>query len=218
MQLSVFVIGGYGVPTDIMTDQNYQRYLGFCFNQIFDYSQSHPGLLTVILTGGPTDLQPPYRRTEAGEMKRWFLLQLRTLPLIERRRWHFIVLAKGLSALENILAVQQQLGKKIPTTIFCEYTRRWRLSRLAKAIFSRPIVVTGVDFDLSPRRYIPGKDIIKKEQVELKRELSIRRDVQMLKMYRQEKTDRLAQLRQTTPKQRPLLFVREYYQRPAVKR
>lgn len=218
MQSSTFVIGGYGVPADVMTDRNYQRYLGFCFNQIFDYSQSRSGLLTVILTGGPTDLQPPYRRTEAGEMKRWFSMQLRTLPLFERRRWHFIILAKGLSALENILAVQRQLGKKIPAIIFCEYTRQWRLNRLAKAIFNRPIAVTGVDFDLSPRRYIPAKDIIKKEQAELKRELSIRRDLQMQKMYRQEKADRLTQLKQTMPKQRPSFFVREYYQRPLTKR
>lgn len=213
MRLSVFVIGGYGIPTDIMTDRNYQRYLGFCFNQIFDYSQAHSGLLTVILAGGPTDLQPPYHRTEAGEMKRWFKAQLRILSVVERRRWNFIVLARGLSALENLLAVQQQLGKKIPATIFCESTRQWRLSQLAKSIFGRPVLVTGVDFDLSPRRYIQKKDILEKERADLKKELSLCNDVAGLQVYRQEKQDRLAKLRQTEPARRSSFFVREYYQR-----
>jgi len=68
----VFIVMGYGVPQDIMADGNYAVYLRNVFNHIYDEASRRKVEPIIIFSGGKTDLFKPYKRTEAGEMIKFF--------------------------------------------------------------------------------------------------------------------------------------------------
>lgn len=182
------IINGYGVPTDITTDLNYNSYLGQIFNYLWERHHDQP--LTIILTGGRTDLTPPYRRTEAGEMARWFRPRIKQRKL---KNWKILTLASGISAVDNILALQKIISTSQAIYI-CEYTRRPKMTRLVRAAFGTHVKLLAIDFDTSPTRY-DTKQRKKLEREDLTYSLRALRD----STYRQKLTaankERLRRLR-----------------------
>lgn len=158
-----FIIVGYGIPKDILQDQNYDVYLRTAFNKIFDHC-AHGGdwSPTIIFSGGKTDMWKPYRRVEAREMMRAFKLLMQR-PVVKQytKAWKLIPEMKSLSTLDNFLYVKELFdqGKiRVKTIgIFCEQTRELRLRSLAKKFF-KGAKVYPVDFDQSANRYLdPAK-------------------------------------------------------------
>jgi len=186
--MKIFSIFGYGVPKDIMKDENYNRYLSYCFNKIFDLARGEKAV--VIFSGGPTDCYPPYRRTEAGEMKKLFVsLMKRKFVKLETRNWKLVTEKKSsISTLENILYSNEYLKqKKIDgrICIFCELTREKRIKTLCRKVFGKCLMgVISIDFDLSLNRYLDSKFIAQKERRVLNWELKALRDKKSFTEYR----------------------------------
>lgn len=169
----IFSIFGYGVPKNIMKDDNYRRYLSIAFNQIFDAAAGEKA--GILLCGGPTDCFKPYKRTEAGEMVKLFKsLAGRSEVKKQTKKWKYILLAKTVCGLENILYTVGYLKKnkikKAEVVIFCEQTRSPRISRLVsygqkhdKLLRGVKFVITPIDFDLSSNRYLDKEFILKRE-------------------------------------------------------
>lgn len=68
-----FLIPGYGVPKNILKDENYNFYLKIILNAIFDLTVKKKQEKSVIIfSGGKTDCYRPYKRTEADEMIKLF--------------------------------------------------------------------------------------------------------------------------------------------------
>lgn len=175
---SVFAIFGYGVPRDMRRDENYGRYLALVFNAVFDAVQKHRDARPVIVfSGGSTDCAPPFKRTEAEVMRRAFKkLMGRTSVANACRGWRLIVERQSISTLENLLhlrtTLQEHRLRYGRITIFCEYTRRYRLRVLAPKIFSGHVIrVVPIDFDQSANRYRPLNFLRHKERAELRHSL-----------------------------------------------
>lgn len=151
-----YFIFGYGVPKDITTDSNYSRYLS---EVVANIEQDNT---TVVCVGGPTDLHPPYNRTEAEVMQAY----LQAKSLLSKK------LDQGISTIENLLAVKEYLTQhqQKEATIFCEWTRKERIAELAQKILNIKINVVGIDFDQSPRRSQAADSLQEKEQALLKLE------------------------------------------------
>lgn len=154
-----FIILGYGIPKDILQDQNYDFYLRTAFNKIFDAcAQSGDWSPMIVFSGGRTDMWKPYRRIEAKEMIRAFKLLMQR-PAVKQytKTWKLVPEMKSLSTLDNFLYVKELLdqGKLQAKTmgIFCEQTRVLRLKSLAKKFF-KDAKVYPVDFDQSANRYL----------------------------------------------------------------
>lgn len=168
----IYLILGYGVPKDIFQDFEYRAYLAAAFNRIFeDARSSKEGSICVIFSGGRTDMFKPYRRSEAGEMRRYFdFLAKRECVKSDARKWQLIAEAAALSSMENLINSKKLIetkelkGRHI--TIFCEYTRRNRIRKLARLIFGPGygIEVFPVDFSISANRYLPADYIRNKER------------------------------------------------------
>jgi len=207
---TIFYLQGYGVPKNILTDENYNRYLNFCFNYIYDYVLRHKvAMPLIVFSGGATDLFKPYKRTEAGEMARLFK-KLVSRPDVRKEtvNWAYQGI-NSLSAVEGLLVSQKLVGSS-DLVIFCEKTRETRMLYLAKKIFSASIKVEGVDFDSSSRRYLDLDVIDKKERKDLEKELKIIKNPKLLLGYRQEKLKRLKTLRQNPSKDISKFFLEEY--------
>jgi len=110
----------------------------------------------------------PYRRAEATEIARFYNELLKNLPK-SQRIWRMYSEKKSLSTLENLLFVKDLLKKQKVTasdiTIFCESTRKHRVSVLAKRLFGKrkALHVVPIDFDTSPNRYL-GADFFNKKE------------------------------------------------------
>lgn len=179
--MKIFSIFGYGVPKNILKDENYNRYLSFCFNKIFDLSRGEKAV--IIFSGGPTDCYRPYKRTEAGEIKKLFTsLMERKFVKSETRNWKLVVENKPISGLENILFTVGYLKKnnikKAEVYVFCEITREKRIkillskgNREDKKLKNIKFIIIPVDFDLSSNRYLNGEFLEKKERKILQAEL-----------------------------------------------
>lgn len=148
IQMHFAAINGYGVPQDIFSDPSYHSYLGQVFNYLWDRYAKTP--VTIICAGGPTDMVKPYKRTEAGEMARWFLPRIRAARI--SRRWKVMKAPDGLNVLDNMLAVHGLVGGNT-LNYFCEVTRVKKTEALGRAIFGRRIRIVPIDFDTSPPRY-----------------------------------------------------------------
>jgi hypothetical protein len=142
------IVNGYGVPKNIRTDKSYHSYLGQTLNYLWDRYRNDT--LTIILAGGPTDMYRPYRRTEAGEMLRWFRPRLRSLHL--EKQWKVRTLTSGLSALDNLLAAKKSI-KSGSVLYVCERTRESKSRVLVRKIFGANAKVMSIDFDTSRPRY-----------------------------------------------------------------
>ncbi len=153
-QTFVALVCGYGVPKDIFTDQNYSSYLTSCFNTLFEKFSETTG--TIVFSGGRTDLFPPYRRTEAREMKRWFTRQLAIARKESGTRlpWKFTLDTHALTSVENILNFRPYVSQQVKVIIFGEQTRAHRLRKFFRAAFpDQRFTLVPIDFDASKNRY-----------------------------------------------------------------
>lgn len=194
----VFLVFGYGVPKDILHDEQYRFYLSVVFNTIYEMVTKQNCADPVILcSGGPTDMFPPYKRTEAEEMIR-LLKHFAERPFLKERtaQWTFIPETHALSTLENMLNCQAIMEKEqlqdAQVTIFCEYTRQDRIQTVAKNVLQQHVAIVPIDFDVSENRYLDPAFIAKKEEAELKHSLWALKNPENLKKHHalfQEKID-----------------------------
>lgn len=157
----VAVINGYGVPKDIFSDLSYHAYLVQILNYLFDRYRTNA--VTIVPCGGPTDFFPPYRRTEGGEMAKWFNASIRKLGLA--RHWKVKPETSGLTAVDNLLACRK-FAKAGRILYFCEKTREVKMRRGAREVFGKRATVIGIEFDGSPPRYqVPGRRETEREDL-----------------------------------------------------
>lgn len=180
----LFAIFGYGVPRNIMKDENYSRYLSFCFNKIYDLADSDS---IIVFSGGLTDCHPPYQRTEAEEMKRLFEnLRKRKFVKEKTRNWKLKAERRSISSLENVLYLSDYLQKNkinhAEVYVFCETTRGKRIKAFFRVVHGEnkhlkqtKFMVMSVDFDLSLNRYLDRKFLEEKERKTLLAELKAMR-------------------------------------------
>lgn len=189
---TIAVINGYGIPRDIRTDCSYHAYLVQVVNWLWERHRDHG--LTVVPCGGKTDMRPPYRRTEAGEMARWLQPHIRALGL--STRWKISPIATELTALENMLTVAKRFSKG-PIVYFCEWTRLKKMRALAKRIFGKRCLVVGIEFDGSAPRYdLDGRRALERE--DLRYSLAALKDPTWRRMLRAAAVEKIRVLR-TTP-------------------
>ena len=103
---NIFLVFGYGIPKNILKDENYNFYLKTVFNKIY-------GVVTkdtytkplIIFCGGKTDIFKPYKRNEAEEMRKFFTAMINQRPFLKSitKNWLFIVEKESLSTLENLI-------------------------------------------------------------------------------------------------------------------
>ncbi|MBU0545659.1 hypothetical protein KKA13_00180 [Patescibacteria group bacterium] len=176
----VFLVFGYGVPKDILKDENYNFYLKMVFNKIYDFVvKNNIEKPIIIFCGGETDVLKPYKRNEADEMIKFFTTLINERPFLKSltRNWLFISEKDSLSTLENLInskkIVIKRKIKKANFYVFCEQTRERRIKVLAKKIFDKNynFLVVPIDFDVSANRYLPIDYLAKKESAELKHSL-----------------------------------------------
>ncbi len=144
----IAAVNGYGVPEDIFTDPNYRTYLAQVFNTL--WKRYGDAQLTIVLLGGYTAFFKPYRRSEAGEMARWFRREIKKRGLTEL--WTLDTITTEYNTLGNMKELRELIGTK-PVLYFCEETRGEKCRILGHEIFGRKIRVMPIDFDMSPRRY-----------------------------------------------------------------
>ena len=197
----IFSIFGYGVPKDIMKDDNYRRYLSIVFNHVFDVAAGENAV--ILFCGGPTDCFKPYKRTEAGEMAKLFKsLAGRKDVKKQTKKWKYVLRSKTVCGLENILYTVGYLKKnrieKAEVVIFCEQTRALRIRRLVgygqkhdKLLRKNKFVVTPIDFDLSSNRYLDKKFILKREGHDFDMEFEAIQSREALLKWRQWHLDKL---------------------------
>jgi len=176
----VFLVFGYGVPRDILKDENYNFYLKMVFNKIYDFVvKNNIEKPVIIFCGGETDVLKPYKRNEADEMIKFFTTLIKERPFLksQTRNWLFISEKDSLSTLENLInskkIITRRKIKKANFYVFCEQTRERRIKVLAKKIFEKNynFLVVPLDFDVSANRYLPAEYLAKKESTELKHSL-----------------------------------------------
>jgi len=165
---SIFLILGYGVPKDIIKDENYNIYLKTAFNAIFSVSAKEKTNPIIIFCGGKTDCFAPYKRNEADEMIRLFqkLMQRRHVKDLVKD-WKLISEKTSISTLENLLDAKKMIDKKNIKSesvhIISEVMRKKRIETLAKKIFSQKITLISIDFSQSPTRFLDPHFVQKKE-------------------------------------------------------
>jgi hypothetical protein len=155
---NIFLVFGYGVPKNILKDENYNFYLKMVFNKIYDTTvKNNIDNPFIITCGGQTDMFKPYDRTEAEEMIRFFKAFIQESPFLESitKNWRFIPENQSLSTLENLLnsldIVHKRGIRKANFFIFCEQTRENRINTLAKKILDKNynFITIPIDFDTS---------------------------------------------------------------------
>ena len=174
---SIFVILGYGVPRNILRDDNYSRYLALVFNTVFAAAREQgEDAPLVVFCGGHTDCCPPFKRTEADEMRRAFKRLMRRKSVARAvKGWRLVAERKSLSTLENLLHLRivlgQYHGRPRRVIVFCEYTRHQRIRTLSKKILKERVRVVPIDFDQSPNRSLPLNFLRSKERAGLRHSL-----------------------------------------------
>ncbi len=157
------LICGYGVPKDMATDPNYQAYMHPVVNYLFSHFCDANG--TIVVNGGATDIFKPYKRTEAGEMKKWLTEKIDEIGRSAQKiNWRILARPKALTTVETLLKFADILrsstrsarsdSKNDVILIFCEATRANRVRHLAREIptLQRAKIIP-IDFDMSVRRY-----------------------------------------------------------------
>lgn len=200
-----FLILGYGIPKNILEDENYGIYLKSTFNAIFDWCAAHDAWDPVILfSGGKTDMVKPYRRIEAKEMIRFFRALMKRPSVKGRvRGWKLVPESKSFSTLDNLLyaadLLRAQKRDEAELIIFGEKTREKRISSLAKKIFRNARFVP-IDFDQSANRYLNPAFLKEKEADVLNFDLWALKDPKNLQEHRALFQKRFAFLRKIGPK------------------
>ncbi len=164
--MHIYIVCGYGTPKDIAIDRNYPVYLSAVFNALSESSAGKPA--TIIPSGGPTSVEPPYEGTEAEAMSDYLQKLANTsAPAGQTSDWTFYPEDRALSSLENLLFAKQIIEQESlegPVTVFCEKTREHRLTETAKKIFTdREVHVVAIDFDSSKSRHLDPDIIARKE-------------------------------------------------------
>lgn len=207
---NVFLVFGYGIPKDIMKDENYAVYLRLVFNTIYDLmaKKRFSERVTIIFSGGKTDLYKPFNRTEAEEMIKLFK-QFSARPLVKNitKNWALLAEKRSLSTLENFLYCKEMLvQKKFKTKkihIFCEQTRTLRIKKLSKKIFEKyGVKVIPIDFDTSEHRYLDPAFLAQKEKTELKHSLWALKNHFNLEKHHKVFKEKLALLKKVKPEDR----------------
>ena len=188
---NIFLVFGYGIPRNILKDENYNFYLKMVFNQIYNLViKKNIDNPVIICSGGKTDIYKPYKRTEGEEMIRLFK-QIAKRPFLKEitKDWLFIPEKTSLSTVENFLNCGVILKKKriqrANLFIFCEKTRERRIKRLAKEVLDKNynFQILPIDFDISENRYLDHKFLKKKERLVLKHDLWALQSPENLKKY-----------------------------------
>ncbi len=203
---TVFLIAGYGVPKDIMKDANYDFYLKIAFNKIWDIvTEQKIEAPVIVFAGGKTDMFKPYKRSEAGEMMRFFKeLCARESVKPVAKKWKLIAEQGPLSALEQLLLTKNLLLKKeileMNAIVICEYTRTARMQKMATRVFGKGSRVLGIDFDQTANRYADPAFLKQKEDLATKYDLLALKDAEILKKHHALHVEKIARLRKLGPK------------------
>ena len=204
----IFLIFGYGVPKNILRDQNYNFYLKMVFNKIYDIVVKNKAAKPLIIfCGGNTDCFKPYKRNEAGEMIRFFTTIIKQRPFLKliTKNWRFIQEKESLSSLENLIKskniILKRKIKKASLFIFCEQTREKRIKVVAKKIFNKNFNFQAIpiDFDVSANRYLSPNYLAKKEKAELEHSLWALRRPENLKKHHKVFEEKIEYLREAGP-------------------
>ncbi len=204
---TIFLVFGYGIPKDILKDEHYNIYLKLVFNQIYTITtEKHIEAPLIICSGGKTDMYKPYKRTEGGEMVR-LLTHLAKRPFLKQitKNWRFIAEKTSLSTLENFLHCKEIAKKnglnKANVYIFCEHTRKKRITRLAKETLGTEYAYTilPIDFDISNNRYLAPDFLREKERQVLQHDLWALQSPKNMKTYHKLFEEKFAFLRKAGP-------------------
>jgi len=205
----VFLVFGYGIPKDILKDENYNFYLKMVFNKIYENAVINTDTkLKIIFCGGETDMFKPYKRNEADEMIKFFTAVIKQRPFLNpiTKNWLFISEKESLSTLENLIyskkIIQKRKIKKANFFIFCEQTREKRIKIIVKKIFDKNynFQVVPIDFDVSANRYLSPDFLAKKEKAELEHSLWALQNPENLKKHHEVFVERIGYLRKAGPK------------------
>ena len=184
-----FLVLGYGIPKNILEDENYNFYLKSVFNKIFDWCSTHNQWDPVIIfSGGKTDVFEPFRRTEAREMIKLFAA-LSKRPTVKARvkGWSLVPEMRSFSTLDNLLYAAEicrsQQSGEAKIIILEEQTRHKRILTLGRKIFGEAAVIP-IDFDQSANRYLDFAFIKHKESEVLKFDLWALQNPSNLKEHR----------------------------------
>lgn len=214
---NIFIINGYGIPKNILKDENYSLYLKMAFNAIYDISQSkRTDRIHIFFSGGKTDCFKPYKRTEAEEMKKYLSTYLASKPYLKEfiSRTSLYMEKNALSTLENFLNTKELLHKsriKGNIIIICEKTRELRIKNLVRRIFGKTSVLP-IDFDISANRYLDKKFLNKKEKKILAFDLWALKSGKNLKKHHDLFEKRIAYLRKAGSKNQ-VEAVKEWWER-----
>jgi hypothetical protein len=201
---SFFLVLGYGIPKDILKDQNYDFYLRTAFNRMFDEcARMGSWNATIIFAGGKTDMWKPYSRVEAKEMVKAFRLLMKREAVKEYTKvWKLVPEMKSLSTLDNFLYVKELMDQgKIHARkmiVFCEQTREQRVKALGKRLFGN-VKVHPVDFDQSANRYLDPTKLQRIMKEGMKFDLWALKHQQNLSKHRNLFKEKIAFLRKAGP-------------------
>ncbi|MBU0531781.1 YdcF family protein [Patescibacteria group bacterium] len=196
--MKTYLILGYGIPADKENDLNYTIYLSQVFNHIFSESANQPALL--ILCGGPTSCEPPYKGTEAEYIAERLNKMMGREELKKQvTQWKIELEDESLSTLENLVNAKKILDAQIGSdklTVFCEATRLERIQNVGAEVFGeQKFEVVSIDFDMSKNRYGDPDKIRKKEEWETEDSLWVLEDPERLIRHHQVFEEKLELLR-----------------------
>lgn len=206
---NIFLVPGYGIPKDILKDENYNFYLKMVFNKIYDFVlKNRSAKPLIICCGGKTDMFKPYKRNEADEMIKFFteIIKQRSFLNQVTKNWLFIPEKESLSTLENFInskkIILKRKIKKANLFIFCEQTRERRLKILSKKIFGKNhnFQIIPIDFDISVNRYLSSDYLDQKEKIGLEHALWALRSPENLKKHHEIFKEKIEYLRKAGPK------------------
>lgn len=137
--MRIAIVPGYGVPTDIFNDETYKKYFRIVECWV---DQCEDEEINLIFCGGNTDLDPPYDRIEAEEMKK---LWEKKFLWKNVRVW---TEKDSLSSLDNQMGAKKIMdanGWKVLPVLFCERTRLERIRIIGKWVYGSEVEVVPVD-------------------------------------------------------------------------
>lgn len=215
---TAYLVLGYGVPEDVFTDGNYGTYLRIVLNIVWNDTAKNK---IVLFAGGPTDMRPPYRRTEAGEMLKFFRKWAQRRELRDTvESWHVASNDRSLGVPNSLTWFVEYLTRVDfdHTVVFCEKTRRRRVESLMQQlvgpnVFRDGLAATlGIDFDTSANRYRPPNEIEEHEARELDLDTWALESPVNLDRYGYLREERLKFLRAAGPRQH-VQAIRDWEQR-----
>lgn len=205
----IFLVLGYGVPKNILKNEDSNFYLKTVFNKIYSVVvKNKTAKSLIIFCGGKTDMFKPYKRNEADEMIRFFKVMIKQRPFLNSltKNWLLVSEKESISTLENLIKSEKIIsGRKIKKAnlfIFCEQTREKRIKVLAKKIFNKNYnsQVVPVDFDVSANRYLPPEFLERKEKAELEHGLWALQSPDNLRKHHEFFAEKIERLRKANPR------------------